>query len=333
MRSATPQKPGGSSNKKAKTGEESTTSPAKENLPPPTRLEMPSGSAKDATEEPTDAGADAAKDEIMIVDDDSQPKATISDDNEAKQHESAPMEVEGAAGRQKLVAQVKPAAGQSNTPAPSAAAAPDAAAAATPAAPAAPDAAKAKKAAPKKAKQVAMSAEEKEKKLKLLNEELSLLSKMLVHGDNIPFLRATEEEEAEELDGVETGDEVLPAKTKQVIARFVEGSAKPAGDLAKSLQAINASAKQMDVEAGAADLACYERAIEAVAEYVEGFYVQEGSSPSDHGVPTFQKVRTHRPFQTLPVCCGKICLALSESTLPRVFVCFTVPLNFRVLSS
>ena len=297
MRSATPQKPGGSSNKKAKTGEESTTSPAKENLPPPTRLEMPSGIAKDATEEPADGGADAVKDEIMIVDDDSQSKATASDKNEAKKHEPVPMEVEGAAGRQKLVAQVKPAAEQSNTLAPSASASASAAPAPAPAVPDA--AAKAKKAAPKKAKQVAMPAEEKEKKLKLLNEELSLLSKMQVHGDNIPFLRAAEEEEAEELDGVETGDEVLPAKTKQVIARIVEGSAKPAGELAKSLQANNASAKQMDVEAGAADLACYERAIEAVAEYVEGFYVLEGTSPSEQGVPTFQKVRIHRPFQAL----------------------------------
>lgn len=284
----TPKKPGGSSNKKAKTAEESTP-PAKENLPHPTRLEMPAGSAKDAAGEPSEGGAGGAKDEIMIVDDDSQPKAAACEEKEA-QKEEAQMEVEGAAGRQKLVAQVKPAAEPSNVPAP-AAPTPSASASASSAST---EAAKGKKAAPKKVKHVAMSEEDKEKKLKLFNEELSLLSKMQVHGDNIPFLRASEEEEAEELDGVETGDEVLPAKTKQVIARFVEGSAKTAGELAKLLHGNNASATKMDAEASGANLGCYERAIEAVAEYVEGFFVHEGSSPSEDGAPIFQKVSAGR---------------------------------------
>lgn len=261
---------GGSSNKKAKTDD---TPPVKENLPPPIRLEMPTGSAKEAQEP-------AHESDIMVVDEEEHSKKVT----EAQ-----------AAARQKMVATVKPASDTKPAEVPAASAPADTAPKPAEGSDKPKPAPKASGSAPKKPKAVTMSPEEQEKRLKLLHEELSLLAMMQVHGDHIPFLRGGEDDEVDfELDGVEEGEVVLPAKTKQSIARSIEGSSKTARELAEWLRGSQAAFKGIDVDSGS-DLECYERAIEAVADYEDGFSVQEGSSASDDGAPTFQKVHPRHP--------------------------------------
>ncbi len=212
--------------------EEPSTSAAQEGkaLPSPKRLKMDEAADKTAQKEeparapsavgssagtPSEAVEDAAQnqggdsDDVVI-------QESLSSDPPKKDADSKPSPDSKTPGRQKAVATVKP-------PAPKPAAAP-----------------KAQTATPGTVKKpkASMSDEEREKKLKHLNEELETIAalQLRVYGDNIPFLRP-ENDESEEYDGIVlTSDGMLTAKTKQLIGRVIEGSGKSSQDIAAWLQ-------------------------------------------------------------------------------------------------
>ncbi len=214
--------------------EEPSTSAAIEgkDLPSPKRLKMDEAAEKTTQKEeparvpsavgssagtPTEMVEDAAQNEGGDNDDDVVIQESSSSDPPAKKEAETKQSPDShTPGRQKAVATVKP-------PAAKPAAAP-----------------KVQTATPgtvKKSK-ASMSEEEREKKLKHLNEELETISalQLRVHGDSIPFLRP-ENDDSEEFDGIVlTSDGMLTAKTKQLIGRVIEGSAKSSNDIAVWLQ-------------------------------------------------------------------------------------------------
>lgn len=164
----------------------------------------------------------------------------------------------------------------------------------------------AKPAAPKPASATkkpknAMPVEEMDKKIKLLMDELEEIAglQQQVHGDIIPHLRP-EAEEVEQLEGINFNtDAILTAKTKQTVARVMEGSNKTVEELAAWLQGCAAAHKRRaandedmvvdenkaEAETDTEELGRFQEAIEKVGELLDSFFlrpdVKANAEPAD----------------------------------------------------
>jgi hypothetical protein len=156
-------------------------------------------------------------------------------------------------------------------------------------------------AAPKK-----LSQAEKEKRIEVLRSELSGLARLSVGGDAVPSLRPSAAEIADEFDcstlSVRT-DQPLPLKTRQIVARVIEGAYETVEVLSASLLA---GSQQMELDNGAALVAA---AVQAVGEMVEarpdiaesrsGQFVRRWKVKDMADIPERcrQLVETHRKMQ------------------------------------
>jgi hypothetical protein len=80
-----------------------------------------------------------------------------------------------------------------------------------------------------------LSADEKEKRERLVRNELMMISEIKVYGDFIPMLRPTAEE-LRELDELADNDGPVPIKIRQLLSRFIEGRDQEIGFLIEYLE-------------------------------------------------------------------------------------------------
>ena len=88
-----------------------------------------------------------------------------------------------------------------------------------------------------------LSAEEREKRERLIRSELVSVSEMRIYGDYIPMLRPTSEDLQELTDFMET-DGPVPIKVRQLLSRFIEGRDQETGDIIECLKTIIRSGEE-----------------------------------------------------------------------------------------